>query len=486
MNTHLIALELMAFQGLLGAFDTIYHHELTEALPGRTTARRELTIHSARAVLYSLLFVGLSAWEWYGLWTVLLILIIGVEIVLTLWDFVIEDKTRLLPASERVIHTILAINGGAFIALLALDFPEWLGQATDLQLNEQGALSVFLILCGVGVGLSGIRDGFAAFRIGREIANAAKLPPIRFGERAESVLVTGGSGFIGQFLVRALLADGHHVTLLTRTPKSTAWLFDGRVSCISAFSELPEQAGISVIINLAGARILGPRWSAARRAVLLRSRVDLTRQLVDWIGTAIDKPRLLISASAIGYYGVQPTGDDTALTEASAPQPIFMSELCQQWEAAASLASEHGVKVARVRFGLVLGRQGALPMMMMPIRLGIGGPLGGGRQWLTWIHVHDLLRAVAHVWSSPITGRLDVAYNFTAPLAVTQKQFSQIAARAVKRPSFMPTPGLPMRLILGEQADLLLKGQRVMPARLQAEGFSFVYPDLDKAMRDLG
>ncbi|HWW71213.1 MAG TPA: TIGR01777 family protein, partial [Duganella sp.] len=132
MNTHLLALQLMAFQGCLGAFDTLYHHELTEALPGRASARRELSIHAARALIYSAMFIGLSSWSFQGLWAVVLLLVFVVEIVLTLWDFVVEDRTRLLPATERVTHTVLAMNGGAFIALLALNTPALAAMPTAL------------------------------------------------------------------------------------------------------------------------------------------------------------------------------------------------------------------------------------------------------------------------------------------------------------------------------------------------------------------
>ncbi|MFC7516417.1 TIGR01777 family oxidoreductase [Herbaspirillum sp. GCM10030257] len=306
---------------------------------------------------------------------------------------------------------------------------------------------------------------------------------IHFGDRPETVLVTGATGFIGHLLVPALLADGHHVFILSRDTKKAARMFNNQVKCITTMDEVPITQTIDVMINLAGARILGRRWTAERKKVLRRSRIGLTQSLVKWIAGAQRKPRLLLSASAIGYYGIQRRDDHSALTETSPAQPIFMSDLCREWEAAAGEASRYGVSVACMRFGLVLGHQGALPMMMLPIRLGMGGPLGGGRQCISWIHVHDLLRAMAHIWKNSHEGVM--AYNFTAPETVTQAEFSRIAAGIVRRPSFMPTPGLPMRLVLGEQADLLLEGQRVVPERLTAEGFSFIYPDLHKALTSL-
>ncbi|MES2017849.1 MAG: TIGR01777 family oxidoreductase [Pseudomonadota bacterium] len=475
MNTHLLALQLMAAQGCLGAFDTLYHHELTEALPGRASAGRELAIHAVRALIYSALFIGLAYWRFDGAWAALLLAVFSVEIVLTLWDFVVEDQTRLLPATERVTHTILAINGGAFITLLVLNMPAWLAFPTALTFQPQGALSVFLALCGMGVGISGMRDGFAARAIAKRVDDVVVA---HFGVPDRSFLVTGATGFIGQKLVRALLRDGQCVTVLTRQPRQAAWLFDGRVDCVSAMDQLPATRRIDVVVNLAGARVLGWRWSAARRAALRKSRVGLTEAVVAWIARAGHKPAMLVSASAIGYYGIQQIGDDTQLTESAPPQPIFMSTLCCEWEAAARGAAAHGVRVACFRLGLVLGTQGALPMMLLPIKLGLGGPLGGGAQWLSWIHVDDVVRGIAHLCATGAQGE----FNFTAPQSVSQAQFSRTAARVLGRPYGLPTPGWPMRLALGEQASLLLDGQRVASDKLRASGFAFSYPELAGAI----
>lgn len=487
MDTHVLALQLMAAQGCLGAFDTLYHHELTEALPQHRTAQRELRIHALRAVIYGVLFIGLSAWEWHGVWAAVLIGLFFVEIILTLWDFVVEDQSRLLPATERVTHTILAINGGAFIMLLLLNAPAWLAKPTALHWQPHGGLSIFLFLCGIGVGLSGVRDALAAWRFARRRSTASSLP-IHFGDKPEQVLVTGATGFIGQELVRALLADGHQVTVLTRTPRRAAWLFDGRVQCIASMADLPRSRRVDVIVNLAGARILGWRWTAARRAVLRRSRIGLTESLAAWIASAEHKPRLLLSTSAIGYYGIQPCGDDNLLSEDKPPQAIFMSQLCQDWEHAASAAVASGVQVVCMRLGLVFGEQGSLPMMLLPFKLGLGGKVGRGNQWLSWIHVQDVLRGMAHLWragSDSSTPCKPLAVNFTAPESVTQEEFSRTVAHVLRRPCLLPVPAWPMRLLLGEQADLLLEGQRVSPSRLQESGFEFRYPELQAALRSL-
>jgi uncharacterized protein (TIGR01777 family) len=250
---------------------------------------------------------------------------------------------------------------------------------------------------------------------------------------------------------------------------------------------LAPASRIDVVINLAGARILGPRWSEARKAALRRSRVQLTRQVVGWIARAEHKPFLLLNASAIGYYGIQRIGDGSELDEAAPPQPVFMSDLCREWEEAAGEAAQYGVQVECMRFGLVLGVGGALPAMLLPILLGLGGRLGSGLQWLSWIHVDDVVRGMAHRWRQALDrpGSGIGVSNFTAPECVTQAEFSRVAARIWRRPSFMPTPGWPMRLALGEQADLLLEGQRVAPRRLEREGFVFRYPGIAQALSSL-
>lgn len=478
MNTHLLALQLMAVQGCLGAFDTVYHHELTEALPQRATARRELMIHALRATIYGALFIGLSAWVWQGALAWLLLALFGVEIVFTLWDFVVEDQTRLLPATERITHTVLAINGGAFICLLALAAPAALAAPTGFRYEPHGLLSVFLALCGVGVFASGIRDAFAARAL-----PSATMEAVRFEDTPQTVLVTGATGFIGHELVPALLASGHRVIVLSRAPKKAAWEFNGAVRAVGSMAELSPAESIDVIINLAGARILGWRWSARRKAVLRGSRAGLTKGVVDWIANAARKPRLMINASAVGYYGIQPQGSGQVLSESSPPQAIFMSQLCQEWEAVASQAREHGVPVALARFGLVFGRGGALQPMLLPVRLGMGGRMGTGRQRNSWIHIQDLLRAMAHVWK--LGPQADGAWNFTAPHHPTQQEFTRAAAAVLHRPCVIPTPAWPVRLLLGEQSDLLLEGAAVAPNRLLATGFAFRYPTVGEAIADL-
>ncbi|MGB9992501.1 TIGR01777 family oxidoreductase [Pseudoduganella rhizocola] len=311
------------------------------------------------------------------------------------------------------------------------------------------------------------------------------MEDLHFGRTGQTFLVTGATGFVGTQLVRALLADGQKVVALTRDRLAAQRRLGAMVRCVAGMRELAADERIDVIVNLAGARILGPRWSEARKAELRRSRIGLTQGLVDWIAKAQHKPRVLLSASAIGYYGIQEQGSSAALDEASPPQPIFMSQLCQEWEAAAQAAAAHGVQVACMRFGLVLGHGGALPAMLLPVKMGVGGRMGSGRQRMSWLHLDDLLRAIAHLAQRSESASVQGAWNFTAPECPTQLEFMQAAAREAHRPCIMPTPGWPVRLLLGEQADLLLEGQNVAPVRLLEEGFSFRYPAVQGALHSL-
>jgi uncharacterized protein (TIGR01777 family) len=482
---HTVILNLLVAQGLMGAFDTLWHHELRCALPQQANAAAELRLHATRALRYGVLFAGLAWFAWGRWWLVALWLIVAIEVALTLRDFVIEDQTRSLPPSERVTHTVLAINGGVAFGLLAWYSPAWWALPTGLHGSPHGWQSGVLSLFAAGVAASGVRDALASRAL------ATRPPATRFdfaGDApAQSCLVTGGSGFIGQALTRALLADGHRVTVLARNPRVVAQLFDGRAACVGSLGELNAATRFDVIVNLAGAPILGPRWSDARKRELTASRVGTTQALVDWIAVAAHKPRLMINASGIGYYGVQAENDTVNLTEADGPQACFPSQLCQQWEAAAHRVTGSNVALAVMRLGIVFGHQGALPSLLLPIQLGGGGRLGSGRQAQPWIHIDDVLGAMAWLCRGAAGLRPGSAtvYNFVAPEVPTQAAWTRTAATVLRRPVWTWIPAPVIGLLLGEQATLLLDGARVAPARLQRDGYAFRFPGLRGALENL-
>lgn len=288
------------------------------------------------------------------------------------------------------------------------------------------------------------------------------------------ILITGGTGFIGQALVPHLLQAGHRISILSRSQhRDTA-----QCTFVRSLRELSPDSAPDAVINLAGASLAGKRWTRAYKEELVASRVQGTRALVAYFAESADPPRVLLSASAIGYYG--PRGDD-ALTEEAAPGSGFSSELCQAWEQEAARAAEAGIRTCLLRLGVVLDRQGgALKEMALPFRFGVASWPGSGHQYLSWIHRQDVVAAMAFLLAEDT---LAGPFNLTAPGPVTQREFCRAMRKHFRTLPGMPVPGPVMRLLLGEMAgELLLSGQRVVPAGLQRAGFEFRYPGIDDAL----
>jgi uncharacterized protein (TIGR01777 family) len=303
------------------------------------------------------------------------------------------------------------------------------------------------------------------------------------------VFVTGGTGLVGRRLVRALRGRGDEPVVLSRRAATARELLGDGVSVVEGD---PMQGGAwmdavadcDAVVNLAGENVFGRRWNAAVKEMLVESRVRGTHHVVEALGRKPvrpdGRPRVLVNASAIGWYG--PHGDEE-LDEKSPPGEDFLGRLCVDWEKEAVAAERAGVRCAMVRIGIVLDREGgALAKLLTPFKLFAGGPVGGGRQWMSWIHHEDmtglLLLALDH---NDARGPL----NGTAPNPVTNRDFGKALGRALHRPSFFPTPGFLLRLGLGELAHVVLTGQRVLPRRAQALGYSFKYPTADAALQQI-
>lgn len=294
------------------------------------------------------------------------------------------------------------------------------------------------------------------------------------------ILLTGGTGLIGQALCQHWQRQGHELWVWSRDPHKVHRLCSGARS-VQRLGDLDPAQPFDAVVNLAGAPIADRPWTAARRALLWRSRVELTRQLVDWIGQQPTAPRVLLSASAVGWYGDQ---GDTLLTEASPPGGTdFGSTLCIAWEQEAERASTHGVRVACLRIAPVLAPQGGmLARLLLPFRLGLGGRLGSGQQWMPWIHLDDLVGLFDHLLRS---NDAQGAFNACAPEAVRNSDFTRALGRALHRPTLLPAPAWALRLALGEMSVLLLGGQHLQPQRTQASGFRWRYPRLESALAAL-
>jgi uncharacterized protein len=290
------------------------------------------------------------------------------------------------------------------------------------------------------------------------------------------VLVTGGTGFIGQMLVETLLARGDQVTLLARNFKKAKRLFAGRVSLIASVKD----SGIEVdaVINLAGEAIIDKRWTKKRKQVLKQSRLGVTEDINQWLASVEKKPAVFVSGSAIGYYGSYP--ESIALDEMAQPRQCFSSELCREWEASARQAENVGVRVCLVRTGIVLAKHGgALKRMLLPFSLGLGGKIATGNQWFSWIHWEDMIHLLLFLID---TNTIHGPVNATAPYPVSNAVFSQQLARTLKRPMLLPMPAAIVALLFGEAGELLLEGQRVVPKKLLDHGFRFQYPELSHAL----
>ena len=293
------------------------------------------------------------------------------------------------------------------------------------------------------------------------------------------VLVTGASGLIGSALVPVLTAGGHAVTRLVRsTPRPGQAEVPWNPAARSIAT--PALEGFDAVVHLAG-ESLAERWTAEKKARIRDSRVQGTRLLCDALAQLVRPPKVLLCASAVGYYGDR---GESILREESAPGTGFLTEVCQAWEAAAAPAVQRGVRVVHLRFGVVLSPAGgALAQMLPPFRRGMGGVVGSGKQYISWIALDDVLGSIQHVLS---TETLDGPVNVVAPHPVTNHDFTKTLGNVLGRPTVVPLPAFAARLAFGELADaLLLASTRVVPARLQASGYTFQYPELEGALRHL-
>lgn len=297
------------------------------------------------------------------------------------------------------------------------------------------------------------------------------------------VLVTGATGFIGSLVCARLAERGHHPVVLSRDPESARRKLRGVAAAYAwEATEGPPPAeaaeDLDAVVHLAGTSVVG-RWNEQHRRSIHDSRVEGTRNLVAALARAATPPRVMVSASAIGYYGDR---GEAALDEESPPGDDFLATVCKGWEAAAREAEQLGTHVVRLRFGIVLGDTGgALDQMLLPAKLGLGGPLGSGRQWWSWVHVDDVLALIEHGLEQDVS----VVLNATSPAPVRQRDFARTLGDVLHRPAFLPAPAFALKLLLGGFAAELLGSKRVLPESTVATGYGFRFPELEGALVDL-
>jgi uncharacterized protein (TIGR01777 family) len=293
------------------------------------------------------------------------------------------------------------------------------------------------------------------------------------------ILITGGTGFIGQPLCQQLISKGYAVTVFSRQPAVNVQALCGRVEAVADLELLRHHPGFDTVINLAGEGIADKRWSDNRKQELRDSRIHLTNLLVDVIRSWESRPQALVSGSAVGFYGDQ---GRERVTEQTSPHDEFTHRMCSDWEREALGLEADGVRVCLSRTGIVAGPGGGfLKRMLLPFRLGLGGRLGDGEQFMPWIHRDDVVAALIWMMES---GKAKGPYNVVSPNPVTNRQFTTCLAGVLGRPAIFPVPAPVLKLALGEMSRLLLTGQMAIPERLDAEGFRFQYPDLSPALAD--
>jgi len=296
------------------------------------------------------------------------------------------------------------------------------------------------------------------------------------------IFIAGGTGFIGSRLVERLVENGHSLVLLSRAASKVQLARKAGVEALSwSDRQWPEAlASAQAVVNLAGAGVADGRWTPGRKRIILESRINATRVLVSAMSGVKDGPKVLVNASAAGYYG--PKGDEN-IDEQSPAGADFLAEVCSRWEQEAFKAREFGVRVAVLRLGVVLGAGGgALARMLLPFRLGLGGRLGSGRQWFSWIHRDDAAGLIQEALQNPA---LEGPVNAAAPGVVTNAEFTRTLARVLRRPAVFPVPAFALKLMLGEMSGMLLTGQKLVPRAAQKAGYRFLFPELEGALREV-
>ncbi|GKX62380.1 epimerase [Pragia fontium] len=294
------------------------------------------------------------------------------------------------------------------------------------------------------------------------------------------ILITGATGLIGRHLTKNLLLQSHRITVLSRNPLHAHTLFDDSVNYLDSLDNLNSLDEFDAVINLAGEPIADKRWTSAQKTRLCNSRWQLTAQLSKLITQSENPPSVFISGSAVGYYGNQ---GQSVVTEDDSPHPEFTHTLCQRWEEEALLAKSPRTRVCLIRTGIVLSTEGGALAKMLPIfKIGLGGPLGSGLQYMPWIHINDMVGAIIFLLTTP---GLEGPFNMVSPYPVHNELFTDLLTSAIDRPHFFRTPAFVIRLLMGESAVLVLTGQRALPKRLENAGYRFEFTELDKAFENL-
>ncbi len=478
----MLSIELMvliSLQFFMGGFDSLYHHEFMEKLAWKKSQAYELKLHGSRNIFYAIIFLCFGVITPSGTWAYALITVLAIELLITLIDFVEEDKSRKLPASERILHTLLTLNFGAILVVLIPKL--WLlgSTSTALNIGWYGWWSILCITASLTAILMGIRDLHAATRLGKLLQRPELV--LITAETKKRILITGATGFIGKALVNALQKADHDVIALSRSMDNIKH-FNAPITLITDLEQINLDTKIDVIINLAGATTAA-LWTPKYKDKMLDSRLVTTRNIVALIKRLTHKPETLISGSAIGIYGVNPA-DTSEEDQPATLDGSFSQTLCQLWEAEAAAATEFGVRVVLLRMGMVIDPDGgSLAEMLVPTELGGGAVFGNGKQHMSWITREDLVRFIGHIMSD---ANIEGPVNAVSPEPVTNREFVTTLATTLCRPTLLRIPGFIFTHVIGEfGTEILLADQDVLPIKATMYGFEFNHPRLEPALKEM-
>ena len=469
---------IIALQIFMGALDTLLHHEFTEKLAWRKSQIKELKLHAIRNVFYAVIFLGLGTVQPSGLWAYAIIALLCMEFLITLRDFAEEDLTRKLPMSERLLHTIITGNYGVVLALLIPVIWGWAQNPTAITGVTYGLWSVMMVFSACAVFILGIRDFHAAKRLGRLTdRHASEL--LKHPHKPKTILLTGGTGFIGRRLIPALQHAGHSIIVLTRNAAKAD--LPAPITLIESFDQIAAHQKIDVVINLAGESLSNGLWTPKKRKTIRESRIGLTRNMMAMIRRLEITPELLINGSAIGIYGVNPQGAQDEGTSIHL-DGTFSQELCLDWEIEAKKAEDMGIRVVCFRIGMVLDRDGAaLQQVLIPTELGGGAKFGNGKQMMSWISRDDIVGMIGHIMN---TLHISGPVNGVSPQPITNAVFTKAVASALYRPSLISIPKFVMKALGGLGREILMADQDIRPKAALETGYQFMDTEIDVFMRE--